>query len=500
MSNDLFNDILHNTSDEIDEKSGEFYEATLSINKVNDDIYNVTLHLPQSLEKAVEDKFFSGNKVIPQTLFRVDYGNKTISIFPLITYYSEHLYQRKYNKIKEIQFPLDLWSPVLSDEEDAIEILQCLPSSLQKDVRYGLGFVREMRPILYAIETLPGVNRIVISQAATEFKAGTYYYHEDEYHALASGINAITRKYQADSLRERKTLAYNEILHQIDPQQYPLIERPYEPGTIFKLLGGTKAGETRLRGKDRQALISAVNANAAAIAKRDHKEFVQLQKDIEVVSLDVLIKSFEQRLRRNANEDEWQKLLEINPFILSMLFGQPIVVLQSGANVGGQTLAGDGTKIADFLAKNSRTHNTAIVELKRPKTKLFGKEYRRSVFSPSSEIAGSIVQVLDQRLKLMNELPLIKHRNRMANLQTYAVECVIVAGRTPTDESKIASFEMIRNQMKDVRIVTFDELLDRLITLRELLSGERYVSDLPEEEDEGGHDEMEDLTPHTDPI
>jgi hypothetical protein len=55
--------------------------------------------------------------------------------------------------------------------------------------------------------------------------------------------------------------------------------------------------------------------------------------------------------------------------------------------------------------------------------------------------------------------------------QAYAIDCVIVAGEMPTDPSKISSFEMVHSQHKDVRIVTFDEL----VFLREMLTGDRAM-------------------------
>jgi hypothetical protein len=498
MSDDLFMDFDDGTHEpyEDDAFEGDPSGVRLLVDKVAQDIYQVILRASTSLETYVVDNLRAGAEVTPNKLVRLDYKSGFITIFPQYTGYRETLYQQKYRKLVEILLPFDTSIKPPQSHDDVIEILKLLPPAFQTDPRYGLGFVREMWPILHAIEQMPGVQRLKISGAGTELKSGTYHFNDREFDDLAYGIKQITRKYQQDSLRERGRLAHNYILSKLDPVKYPLKEQPYEAGMIFKLLGGSKAGETKLRGKqDRQALLSAVNANAMAIAKRDPHEFVQLQKDIEVVSLDVLIASFEQRLRYNANETEWQKLLEINPFILTMLFGQPIVKLQGGAHVGGQSIVGGGGKIADFLLKNTRTHNAALVELKRPKTPLFGKEYRAHVFSPSAEIAGSIVQVLDQRLKFVTSIPSIKHTNRIYDLEAYAVECVIVAGRTPTDPHKAASFELIRNQIKDVRIITFDELLERLMILRELLSGERYVSELPDEEDEGGHDQMEDSTP-----
>jgi chorismate mutase len=274
------------------------------------------------------------------------------------------------------------------------------------------------------------------------------------------------------------------MLHNLDPDTHSYKERPYEPGTMFKMVGGTRANQTVLKGKDRKALLSAVAANANAIAQRDPQEFVQLQKDIEVVSLDRLIDSMGRYIKRNVKEADWQKLLEVNPFLLSMLFGQPIVMLQAGASVGGTTLAGPGNKIADFLTQHSQSYNASIVELKRAGMDLLlASDYNLGVFAPSSDLTKAVVQVLDQRLKLANEVAGIKHRSRIHNLETYAVDCVIVAGTFPTKPDRMASFEMYRSQLKDVRIITYDELLERVKTLREQLSGERYEGNEDDEDD-----------------
>lgn len=54
----------------------------------------------------------------------------------------------------------------------------------------------------------------------------------------------------------------------------------------------------------------------------------------------------------------------------------------------------------------------------------------------------------------------------------------------PTNPSQISSFEMMRSQYEDVRIVTFDELFGKLLLLREMLTGERYVSSIEDDQQE----------------
>lgn len=458
-------------------------DGRLIVEPLQNGVCVIKLRMNENIERTVADQWFNGEKPEPRTIIRLDYDSERMQIFPQLTLPSERLYQQKYKQLREFDLPFDTYHDAPEEHFDVVEILSGLPSGFIRDPQFGLGLALQMRPMVHAIEKLPKVTRFYLDpEGTTRVEGGTFYFNVDAYSTFASGMARIARRHQAVSLRDRELLAHNATLHEVEPSKYDYKEAPYEPGTIYKLLGGSQSGQIKLRGKDRKGLLSALEANAGEIAARDPKEFVQLQKDIELASLDQLIVSFEARLRRNSNEREWQKLLELNPFILSMLFGQPIVVLQAGASVGGQTIAGSGTKIADFLGQNPLSHNAALVELKTPKTPLCGSEYRTNVFGPSQALSGAIVQVLDQRLKLTTDIAGIKHRSGLPDLQVYSVECVVVAGRTSEVEAERASFELMRSQLKDVRIVTFDELLERLHILRELLAGERYVSEIDDDD------------------
>jgi hypothetical protein len=458
----------------------------------NNDIVTVMLRVDPRVEEYVSRAWHEGEPLKPEILLRLDFKERSASIFPVITYRRSDLYGPKYDDIREIIFdiPLNAEPPENGDEAQSL-IKDIMPLGFMMEAEYGLGFVTLMKPVLYAVEQLEGLKRIVISKHEdTRVERDTFYFSTADYRNLADGMHRITRRYQDESRKDRGVLAYNSVLHRVLPKKYAEKSRPYQNGTIFKLLGGTNVEDTKLKGADRRSLLAVVASNAQAIAKRDFQEFVQLQKDIEIVSLDQLIETFGRMLRRKTVEADWQKLLELNPFILSMLFGQPVIILQPSASVGGFTLTGSGMKIADFVAQNSITHNAAIVELKRPSTVLMSAEYRPGLYSPSPDLMGAVVQVLDQRVKLTTNLPAIKHYGKINDLEAYGVDCVVIAGRTPP-EGRIASFELMRSQLKDVRIVTFDELLERLHLLRELLAGERYISppDFDEEADEDPQDD-----------
>ena len=409
-------------------------------------------------------------------LFEIHLGLDELVVYPLNTLPTDRLLRQKYPRIRSISIELPANYDPPEDKEAAVIFLRSfLPQGFIFDPAYGLGVLKEMRPMIAAIEKLAAVVDIDIRRGIASHVDGTTFKMAwEDYEDIRLAFQRIARNYQNESLADRTILAYNAIPHQLRPAEFPERSRPYKPGTIFKLLGGSALAETQLKGRDRKGLVDALAHNAKSIADHDPHEFLQLQKDVELVSLDKLIDGFSRRLKHNHVEQVWQDLFELNPFILSMVFGYPVVLVAASASVGGLTLTGQGTKIADFLVESESTHNAALVEIKTPQTELFGTEYRGGVWTPSKQMTSAIVQVLDQRAKLISNLPTLKHNSGVPLLQAHSVECVVVIGRTPDTDAKKASLELVRTQLKDVRLVTFDELLGKLHLLRELLSGERY--------------------------
>ena len=154
--------------------------------------------------------------------------------------------------------------------------------------------------------------------------------------------------------------------------------------------------------------------------------------------------------------------------------------LASQGHVGGWRLSGDGGKIADYVVKNQQTHSIAIIELKTPNTELTAGDYRKGVPAVSSKLTGAIVQVPDQRFQLQRSLPFLKEtETELRSAQSYSVDCIVIAGRTPTDEASIKSFELFRSGLRDVRILTFDELLGKMKSLLNFLQPTNVKSEPP---------------------
>jgi hypothetical protein len=177
----------------------------------------------------------------------------------------------------------------------------------------------------------------------------------------------------------------------------------------------------------------------------------------------------------NSSEEFWQNLFADHSFILSQVFCLPTFVLGGKMYVGGKAVDNTGGHLVDFLVANPVTKNSAIIEIKTPKTKLLGKKFRADVYSSSEDLTGAITQVLNYRLSLVTHYnSLISNSDRP--FEVFAPGCLVIAGDTKrefTSDYQWQSFELIRNALKDVVVVTFDELFAKSEALIGALEGNR---------------------------
>ena len=177
-------------------------------------------------------------------------------------------------------------------------------------------------------------------------------------------------------------------------------------------------------------------------------------------------------IAKSLSEDEWQSFFTDHPFILSFVFGYPVVQVEGHASVGGKKLSGGGEKIADFLYKHDLTGNTALFEIKKPQTPVLdtGRPYRGGVYGPNKEFSGAMSQVLDQRYQFQLHFASKVAASKRNDLSSYAVACCVIIGLVPKNDDQKKSLELIRANSRDVQIVAFDELLTKLKQLRDFLS------------------------------
>ncbi len=413
-------------------------------------------------------------------LLKIDEQKRCLTIHPLSSKFDEFL-KPKYEKVRYITLPFtDIKFSGFNKIAQigfsgVLDVLDKLPPGLTKNYGFGLGLAREYRFIIDAVEELSDCTELVITREhVTGLSADNdeiFYISMDDFDKARLAINRIDRNVQEAKLTVKRTKAYNILAERLGkPKREPNIGRAFYRKLFTKLA----QGNVELSEKDLNEIIGVVNDQTSSIAKENPKKFAKLRADIDLVNLEQLIKRYEEMLTKRNRESKWQKFFNDNPFILNMAFGYAVIKVQEQASVGGNKLSGDGIKIADFLVKNKLTNNTAIVEIKTPQTPIVSKqEYRDGVYTPSSHLSGAINQVLDQKYQFEKQIAQIKDNSRLRDIESYAVHCCLIVGQTPKGDNEQKSFEMFRRNSKNVEIVTFDELLEKLKQLRIFLQHDK---------------------------
>ncbi len=394
-----------------------------------------------------------------------------LTIYPLNTIPTHREFMKpKYGRIESIT--LDPWDYDLPQTEDDVwGQLEALPAGLTQDPSCGLGVQNDCRIIVNAIKQIPEVKHIVLAgDLPTALDGDLYYLNLREFDGLRRAINRIKAQKQSEGAQDKLVLARNTLLSNVLPHRFAETKRAYKPDTIFKLIEA-RAPAQSLSKADRSAAVKLVVQSKRKLAEESPAELLQLKNDLELVSLEALIAKFEEMLGKTLVENQWQKLFNENPFILNMVFGYPVVKIRDQAHVGGQTLAGSGSTIADFLIKHKMSNNIALFEIKTPQTFLLNKTaYRDGLYSPASDVVGAISQILDQKYELQKSIASIKDSSREYDIESYAVHGVLIVGRMPADPDRLKSFELFRANSKDVAVFTFDEVLEKLRLLLRFLS------------------------------
>lgn len=390
-----------------------------------------------------------------------------LRIFPINTIPGhENLLDPKYDQIKKITLPIEM-----DEYTELADVLEDLPSGLTKDPEYGLGLARECDPIIDFIELHTHCTSVQLTSGGDAGVSGsTFRLSLQQLAALGSemvriktrgngGIRRVKEKHVHDSL--------GSVLG-LDAKDLSLGRLPDS-----KWMTKVAAGEVPLNNDEQDELLSATTASAVAIAASRPQKLVRLHGEIQLVNLDQLIEALEQALGESHHENWWQTFFEENVFVLQLIFGGPTVFIDSQLAIGDGDNSAKGKKIADYLFKNAMTNNAALVEIKKPSTQLLSKTpYRAGVYGVHSEIGKSVTQVLDQALHLGRSEAATKKRTGDGSWSTSAPRCFVVAGRaTELDTSdKRKSFELYREHLAGVRLVTYDEVFEQLKTLRDFLT------------------------------
>lgn len=396
--------------------------------------------------------------------------DRFISVYPVnMLPTNPSFLQPKYGQVSEITLAeTDIWNLRRDGElpktrDEVMEVLHKFPPAFTKDPDYGLGLAKEYRFIVDAVEALSSCTSMVIApteQTRADEADGIFYISSADFDEMRRKINSIATASQSAGRSVKDTTTHNYLADKIGK---PQVEVTAGRSPVRRMITAKAMGEEVLPEDAQDAVIHALTKTAKSLGLEQTERLARLQSDIELVTLDALIERFEEMLAKKLDEAKWQEFFNANPFILNMAFGYPVIKVRDQASVGGRKFSGDGEKITDFLVKNSLTNNTAVFEIKTPQTRVLNKRpFREGVYTPSADLSGSINQALDQKYQFQKQVAQIKENTRLYDIESYAVHCCLVIGTTPEGEDQQKSFELFRRNSKDVEIVTFDELLEKL--------------------------------------
>ncbi len=367
--------------------------------------------------------------------------------------------------------------------DDVLGALERLPPGFVRNPYRGLGIANDVRQIPETVQRL-GVTDLLIAKGASggpERRGRTYAIPFARFDEARKEIGRVHDRALQAARAEKGTRLQDALLHPVDPGKFPLVGQPYQPDAVVKAVGDGIRRGVALSAADSALLVEAASGLVREVAQREPSQLLRLTEAVETVTLEGMVAHMRARMGSRHDERDWQRFLSDNAFILRLAFGVPVLLFQGEATVGGRTYGGSGDKKTDFLLKAAKSGNLSIVEIKKPDTDLLeDKVYRGGIHAPHRELSGAVAQAMDQRWHLQRNNALLAdaHRRRMAegghteeeaHPETYAVQCIVVAGTTPTTPDRLKSLELYRNGLAGVTVITYDELLLKLTNLLALL-------------------------------
>ena len=349
-------------------------------------------------------------------LLHIDCGVRSVTIFPTRTRPDyDNFLKPKYDRIERITIEdwedhiihASAWenSDIQNDEllsltqDDVEAFLERLPKGFIGEYDQGLGLTQRYRFIVRTVQELSTCTEIVISpytQTVIDEEKKIFYISLDDFYTIRKSIDRTMDQSQS-AARSLNYATTRDILAGRIGQPLVPVKTGRSPLRRTITEAATR-GEGSLSQDEQDEVLNLLVKNTKSIAMNRPDKLTVLKKDIELVTLEVLIERYEEMMNAKLAESRWQDFFSENSFLLNLAFGCPVVKVRDQASVGGHKLSGAGGKFTDFLVKNSMTNNSALVEIKKPSTKLLNlTTYREGIYAPSRDLVGAVSQILDQK-------------------------------------------------------------------------------------------------------
>lgn len=360
----------------------------------------------------------------------------------------------------EVHFPFDRGGSAKYKYIHSFEFQHISPSVLNgvyKAVNFGLGFTRNLSPIVYRLEKYPSINKIIVSsKLVSKITRTTATFSTTDLEEIFQTIKPLK-----DVQSEEMKRVSNNTLADIFPNKIKRSAETYKKGELSLFLKDKKISPEKLSEGDVKRLIDIIPTNI-----KEDKIVYQAEEKINFIKLQKVKDDFQKLVEQKTDTDKLEEKCQIfftdNHWILSNILSMPVVLLGGKVYVGGKNIFNKGGKEADFLFKNKLTKNVFIIEIKTPLKKIIDTTtpYRKpDVFSIGKEVTGGLVQALDQKDNLQKDFYTLAKGGEFVSFNPKVV--LIIGNLKSLSKKQLKSFELFRSNIKDVEIITYDELLTR---------------------------------------
>lgn len=427
----------------------------LSINNIQELTSQIKI---DSNEEKVRCFYIDAKTKKEMLLAEINIQTNILIIYPINTIEDSTYYLEPKYRISEFVFE---GYKVEVDKTDSYEdAIYGLPNGFTKTLKFGLGLEKKYKVFVTTLfDYFQECERIVLSKTReTGIKNVELIINDVDFDKIRRGIDRNQDFFQKEAMLAKESFVYDNILNYINPEKYPELKRKPQKNVIYKVLK---------------------NRDFKNLSKQDKQSLSELKDNTDLSYLSILTTEFEQKLSQNHNESTYQFFFEENPLLLTMLAGSPYVQFKNQAYIGGKSFDNSNGQYPDFLQKHKITNNTFIVEIKTPQTLLLEKiPYRKTgVYSASKDMSGSISQILTQKYQLETDIASLIKNAEDREVEAYNVQGIVIIGKLSSLEEKEMkrSFELFRNNQKNLRIVTYDECLEQLKSFVDLLGKSKTI-------------------------
>ncbi|OIM97956.1 hypothetical protein BFR57_09525 [Idiomarina sp. MD25a] len=338
------------------------------------------------------------------------------------------------------------------------EEIKNIPTSLRSGstVKLTVGKLKLLMNFIY--QPFPEVEKVIVDKnGSSRFSAKTITFNFQDLERVLKAISKETRTYET----RKKTAIANElakVTQKVSPRATKLSKGALSHHLSFY------SDDVSLSEADVDAVLSLISLTPSLNVSVT-ENFIQTKDKINVAYLDDVIKKFKELMKvKNDNEKNWQSFFESHGWILANIFPFQVVLKGREAYVGGKTIENKEGRVVDFLYQNGFKDNYALLEIKtHNKTLIRKKPYRApDTFSAHEDLSGAISQCLDQKSTFLTDMG-----QKYKALDPKVI--LVVGQKSSLDENQASCFELLRSNQKNVDIVTFDELLEKIKGLKDVL-------------------------------